>query len=608
MFSYRHLPPFLYLFQLPQRSQWWLSLFICAFLPLMAPISPLQAQFLPKESAEAPAPSWAEDSLGRRTPRGTVYGFINAVADENYDRATRYLNLSATPKKIRTKEGLRLAQALQRALDQGGHILPFSRISNNLDGQGDDNLGPNLDRVGSVTANGESFDLFVERTEAPDGGPLWLFSSQTVQRIPTVTEVASVPLVDRVLPAILLENKLWGVPIGHWLAMILLAVLAYALAWAITYFFLFLTHFLWRKSREEPLAGVMNAFALPILLYMAVWMLGATSREVGISIIARQWFSEMNVIVALIALVLLIWRLVHFTTKFSERQLARRGNQAGVSAVLFLRRSAKVALIFFGAIAVLGTFGFDVTTGLAALGIGGIALALGAQKTVENFVGSVTLIADQPIRVGDFCKVGDTVGTVEQIGMRSTRIRTNDRTIVTIPNGEFSSLKIENFAHRDRYWFHPVLDLRYETTPDQVRFLLVELRAILYAHPKVLPDPARVRFVELAASSLKLEIFAYVQAKDFNEFLEVKEDLILRIMEVVEASGTGFAFPSQTLYLARDKGLSEEKAQEVAEKVRQWREEGELHIPSFDFDHITHISNSIPYPPLGSSKRKNMGK
>src|SRR5690606_4171885 len=126
---------------------------------------------------------------------------------------------------------------------------------------------------------------------------------------------------------------------------------------------------------------------------------------------------------------------------------------------LFLRRAAKVAIVVFGTIVVLDTLGFDVTTGLAALGIGGIALALGAQKTVENFVGSVTLIADQPIRVGDFCTVSGVTGTVEQIGMRSTRIRTLCRTGVSIPNGEFSSSKIENYAHRDRFQLNQIFDL-----------------------------------------------------------------------------------------------------------------------------------------------------
>lgn len=213
----------------------------------------------------------------------------------------------------------------------------------------------------------------------------------------------------------------------------------------------------------------------------------------------------------------------------------------------------------------------------------------GCTKTVENFVGSVTLIADQPVRVGDFCKVGDTVGTVEQIGMRSTRIRTLNRTVVTIPNGQFSSETIENYAHRDRFWFQTVLDLRYETTPDQIRFLLVELRSVLYAHPKVHPEPARVRFTGLGAASLNLEVFCYITAVNFDEFLEVREDLLLRIMDVVAESGTDFAFPSQTLYFAKDKGLSKEKSQQAEEKVRKWKEAHDMPIPSFENERIEKL-------------------
>lgn len=535
----------------------------------------VHAQLLPNDTTErpleSPAPEWPDDSLGRRTPRGTVEGFIEAVAEVNYTKAARYLNLDTALQE--DQQGPRLAQALQRLLDQQGDIIPYSWISDEPRGNEDDNLGPNLDRIGTATVNEETFDIIVEMTEGPQGGPIWLFSSQTVQRIPDDVEATvAAPLVDMVLPAFLEENKWGGVPIGHWLAMLMLAALAYLLAWGITSFLLFLIPVFWHKAGDEPTAGIIRAFALPIRLYLAVWILVGASQAVGISIIVRQGFGEVSVIVGLVALLLLLWRLIDFITRFGERRLARHGNLAGSSAVLFLRRAAKIALIAFGAIAILGTLGFDVTTGLAALGIGGIALALGAQKTVENFVGSVTLIADQPVRVGDFCKVGDTIGTIEQIGMRSTRIRTNDRTIVTIPNGEFSSLKIENYAHRDRFWFHPILTLRYETTPDQIRFLLVQLRSALISHPKVDPDPARVRFIELGAHSLNIEIFAYIHANDYSGFLEIKEDLFLRMMDVVEASGTGFAFPSQTLYVALDKGISGEKALEAEEKVREWRE------------------------------------
>ena len=579
-------------------------LFVGSLLLWIA-VNEASAQLLPIDTTrQAAAPTWPADSLGRRTPRGTVEGFIRAAAEENYTKAAQYFMLdSASQKK---DDGAVLAQALQRLLDKNGNIFPSSWLSDKPTGIEDDNLGPNLDRVGAATVNHESFDLVLEKTEAPDGGPIWLFSSQTIQRVPLQEETeTAAPLVNKVSPNILEDHKWGGVPIGHWLSMVMLIVVAYLVAWGITRAILFLIPLFWHKARIEPTVGIIRAFALPIRLYLAVWLFVEASRQAGISIIVRQRFGEVTVIVGLVALLLLLWQLLDVITKFIERRLARIGNQAGVSAVLFLRRAAKVAVMVFGVIIILDTFGFDVTTGLAALGIGGIALALGAQKTVENFVGSVTLIADQPVRVGDFCKVGDILGTVEQIGMRSTRIRTLNRTIVTIPNGEFSSLKIENFAHRDRFWFHPTFGLRFETTPDQIRFLLVELRTLLYAHPQVDPAPARIRFIEIGTDALKLEIFAYVHAKDFDQFLEIQEDLYLRMMDVVAASGTGFAFPSQTLYMAKDQGLSPEKTTEAAEQVRKWREAGEMQIPGFTPQRIQELKDTITYPPQGSSMQTN---
>jgi MscS family membrane protein len=159
------------------------------------------------------------------------------------------------------------------------------------------------------------------------------------------------------------------------------------------------------------------------------------------------------------------------------------------------------------------------------------------------------LIADRPVRVGDFCRFGETLGTIEEIGIRSTRVRTLGRTIVTVPNGEFSNLHLENFAHRDHYLFHHTVGLVYGTDPRTMRALLAAFRRVLVDHPRVTPDPARVRLVRLGAYSKDVELFAYVEAADWNEYLEIQEGLILALMEIVESSASGFAFPTQTLHL-----------------------------------------------------------
>ncbi|WP_209309899.1 mechanosensitive ion channel family protein [Salinimicrobium oceani] len=561
---------------------------------------------LQPEAEATETPAYPEDELGRRTPRSSIAGFISAVADKNYNLAGAFFKDKDT--RTASPEHEELAQRLEILLTQGGQIMPYSWLSSDPSGRTDDDLPNHLDRVGTIIIAGESIDLLLEKVTGPEGGPLWLISDQTTAYIKEFSELEPEALIiDRLLPDYL-ENTNWGgVPVGQWLVMITLAVLAFTLAWFVITFLLFLIPLVWRRAKTEPTHGILNAFALPLKLYLAVWLFVFATQELGLSIILRQRISGITLVVGLVALLILLWRLSEFIGAFSQRRMSSRGNVSGVSVVLFLKRAAKIAIVVFGIIAVLGAFGVDVTTGLAALGIGGLALALGAQKTIENFVGSVTLITDQPIRVGDFCKVGDTLGTVEKIGMRSTRIRTLGRTLVTIPNGEFSSSKIENFAHRDKFWFNPVITLRYETTPDQIRFLLVELRAVLYAHPMVTSDTARVRFIELGSDSLNLEVFTYVKVATFDEYLEVKEDLLLRIMEIVGESGTGFAFPSQTIYFGKDTGLSKEKSKTAEEKVRQWKEKGELQLPKFDPEYIKEIEDKLPYPPDGSAEQKQKG-
>lgn len=567
----------------------------------------LNAQ-IPQMETEAQAPEepdYPEDELGRRTPRSSIAGFLSAVADKNYNRAGAYFIDGELD--TASDEHAELAQRLEIMFNQRGQIMPYSWLSSDPSGRTDDELPSHLERVGTITVSGESFDVLLEKVEGPNG-PLWLISDQTTEYVEEFSELEERALIiDRLLPDYLENNEWGGVPVGQWFVMVVLAVVAYTLAWFTITLLLFLIPLVWKRARTEPTEGILLAFALPLKLYLAVWLFVVGTRELGLSIILRQRISGITVVVGLVALLILLWRLSEFIGVFSQRRMSSRGNISGVSVVLFLKRAAKIAIVVFGIIAILGAFGVDVTTGLAALGIGGLALALGAQKTIENFVGSVTLITDQPIRVGDFCKVGDTIGNVEKIGMRSTRIRTLARTVVTIPNGEFSSSKIENYAHRDKFWFNPVIGLRYETTPDQIRFLLVELRAILYAHPMVTSDTARVRFIELGADSLNLEVFTYIKVTTFDEYLEVKEDLLLRIMDTVGESGTGFAFPSQTIYFGKDTGLSKDKSKSAEEKVRQWKEKGELQLPKFDPEHIKEIEDKIPYPPEGSAEQKSKG-
>lgn len=216
------------------------------------------------------------------------------------------------------------------------------------------------------------------------------------------------------------------------------------------------------------------------------------------------------------------------------------------------RKLAKILLLAIGLVSVLNELGFQVASLLAGLGIGGIALALAAQKTVENLFGSVAIGVDQPFRVGDFVKVEDVVGTVESIGMRSTRIRTLDRTIVTFPNGKLADLKAETFAARDRLRLSVNLGLSYGTTATQLRAVLAGVEAALRAHPRIWPDGTSVRFTDFQESALNVEVMAWLQMTDWNGFTAERQELYLRFLAIVEEAGASLAFPTRTVHLVQE--------------------------------------------------------
>jgi MscS family membrane protein len=214
-----------------------------------------------------------------------------------------------------------------------------------------------------------------------------------------------------------------------------------------------------------------------------------------------------------------------------------------------LARIAKVAVMAMLLVAVLSGFGLPVASLLAGLGVGGIALALAAQKTVENVFGAVSIGVDVPFQVGDFVKIGDVVGNVETTGLRSTRIRTLDRTLVTIPNGALADARIESYAARDRLRFSTSIGLEYGTRESQMRAVLEQIEAALRAHPRIWPDTVIVRFAGFGASSLDIDIMAWFLTKEFDEFRGFRQQVLLEIMAIVERNGASFAFPTRTLHV-----------------------------------------------------------
>jgi MscS family membrane protein len=264
-----------------------------------------------------------------------------------------------------------------------------------------------------------------------------------------------------------------------------------------------------------------------------------------------------------------------------------------------LRLVSLVILVFLFIYAA-GFFGIPLTPVLAGLGVGGLAIALAIRPTLENIIGGLTLFADKPLRVGDFCRYGDKMGTVVQIGLRSTRVRARDRTVVSIPNAEFSQMQLENFSVRDKFLYRFRLQLRYETTPDQLRYVIAKIREMLLGHPRVQSKRLRVRFRGFGAYAQDVEVYAFIKTRNWDECLGIQEDLNFRIIDIVAEAGTGFAFPSQTAYLGRDTGLNAERGREAETQVQEWRSKGQLPFPEFDEGLRGEKEDILDYPPEGT--------
>ncbi|MHC4428396.1 MAG: mechanosensitive ion channel family protein, partial [Planctomycetota bacterium] len=388
------------------------------------------------------------------------------------------------------------------------------------------------------------------------------------------------------LPDILFDVQWLDIALWQWLALLALVLVAFIGGFVIGWGLARVLRTIWTRIVEydKPVAETAlptGFFMAPLRLGAAVAVFYAASFFLGLPILVQERIGGICKALIVVAFAWLILRLIDLFADIGKERFAEKDPTAARTIIPMGRRVAKIFVVALAAVALFDNLGFNVAGLLAGLGVGGLAVALAAQKTLENVFGGFTVIADRPATVGDFCRVGDHIGTVEEIGLRSTRVRTLDRTLVTIPNAEFSTARIENFAARDSIRLHAVLGVGYDTSPDQMRYLLVEVRKMLYAHPRTLPDPCRIRFINFGAYSLDLELFLFIDTQDWNDFLCVREDIYLRIMDIVESSGAYFAYPSQTLYVARDTGRNMAKTSEAEEAVRGWRDADEMLIPEF---------------------------
>jgi len=541
----------------------------------VSPAAPPASGAGPSAPSPLPAPV---DELGRGTPQDSVRGFLEATTLRNYKRASNYLDLRRIPVAERATRGPELAHQLRVVLDNT--VFDLGTLSDDPEGRPETGLPKSRQLVGRVETGKGTFSVLLDRVPRDDGVPIWQFSNVIVAQTPELYRELSYGIVGERLPTFLVETRLFRLALWQWIGLFLLLGLSYLIAWLAVRPGLPLSRRILSRAGFDVSDPTFGRAISPLRGLIALGIFKAGESSLALPATVHPLVVGVQKFVLVIIMSWLALRLIEVSSQLVRRRLLRRQEPPNQPVVDFIQRGLKIVVSVLAALMLLEAVGVQVSALIAAIGVGGIGIALAAQRTVENLFGGLAVVGDRPVQEGDFCKFGDQQGTVERIGLWSTRLRTPERSVITIPNAQFLTARVENLQERDRILFNTIVRLRYETTPDQVRWVLVRIRALLDAHPRIDPDTSRARFSGFGASSLDIELFVYVRTRDNLEFLAVREDLCLRIMDIVTAAGTALALPAQANYAAAA-GLDAERAGAASAEVQRWRTEGKLPLPEF---------------------------
>jgi MscS family membrane protein len=516
---------------------------LASCLPLAAQ-SPL-GQLLQPSAPGSTSPK-ASDQLGRDTPYGTVYGFLQAAQSGDYSIAAQYLQMSP---HARQTEGDALAMKLNVAMNRAfsGTLHP----SRQPEGTPQEDVPSGRQRLGTMSSGDVETELQLVRVTDPSVGRIWLIASDTLTKVPELYDQVEARQVESKLPPWMVKHQLAGMPVWQWLALLLLVPVAAAAAWLLLVLLAIPLRW-WARKRGQVEVQQWRTVSGPAWLFAGTLVHWILSSFLGMPLLQLHHYHQVAAVAVIIGTMWILWRLIRWSLRRVRNRALARGHSGTGSLMLLGERIIKAIVVVVALFLILSVFGFNMSTALAGVGIGTLAVGFGAQKTIENLFGGVSVLGDEVIRVGDVCKFGDRTGTVEDIGLRSTRVRTEERTLLAIPNGTVATINVENLSRRDKILFKAVLGLHLDTSLDHLRSVLSEIRRVLGAHPKIEASTIRVRLVELASSSINIELVSYVLTQDFNEFAAVREELLMHIMNLVEDSGASLASPSQTLYLSGD--------------------------------------------------------
>lgn len=525
-------------------------LMLASFLLLFGDNSHAQVQQGKTEQATSGAPSAVdsgpEDALNRGNPRGSIVGFLQAASKFDFEQAAEYLDLRNIPDEASELGGRELARRLNHILSRAVWLDDVT-VSESAEGVRGDGLPEYRDELTKIPMPDGPVPIWMQKVPRGDGENIWKISNRSVAMIPELYDQYSFPApVERVRGWFPENASFLGFELFKW-AIVVAVVLA---SWPVLYLAGLLLSRLFSKPGHDVYPYVRKVFTGPFVLIGILVILGNVVRELGAGAYAQK-LMEVHTMHT-IALVWAFWAVINLFKSYQQGKLTKNHRPGAAKLMQPLSTLLKMLVVIFALLFWLNNLGVNITTVLAGLGVGGLAVALALQKPIEDMMGALTIFSQAPLRVGDTCRYGDILGVVEDIGLRTTRIRTLTNTLVSVPNAQIATVEVENLTYRTKIRYWPTLRLRYDTKPECMQRACERIRVMLQDDVQVHDEPLRVRMTDFAEDAILVKVHSFLDTTNFDESLEIAERLNYRIMEILRAEQVRFALPGRTIQLEGD--------------------------------------------------------
>jgi MscS family membrane protein len=463
---------------------------------------------------------------------------LRAAEAKDYEKAGQYLDGKRTQQQAET-----LALQLKYLLDQG-LATSIDDLSRSPTGTTEDNLRLSRELVGTVeTPTGELrviLDL-VKRTNQP---AIWLFSQETLNLVPARYAGMQHTDYESWFPSWASRIHLFSVPLWRWSMILMTLLIIFGVASLLTRAVLWVLRKILQRGLTMGIEKSVLALKMPIFC-LTIAILQRVAGGYALTALGRHYWQSAALVLMWVSIAWLLAKIADILTDTYRHRLLLRNQVERATFVGLVGRLFKILIGLVLIIALLSRAGVNVSALITGLGIGGVALALAAQKTLADLFGGLSIIMRGAVRVGDTCQIAGITGIVEDIGISSLSLRTPNRSVVSIPNAKVAEVSLENFSLRDRFWIHQIFTLRFDTPHDVVKIVLDKFGEILRAHPAIDTNTARATLINLTPAGPQIEVNAYFRrpGADAALSLQQQQELLLKMIGTIEAAGSSLAAP-----------------------------------------------------------------